>query len=498
MTSITHTLSHYKPITKDGLILKKLVTEGFGACPGKGMEVTVHYYSESEDGRFLDNTNVLREPYVFIIGKINVIPGLEIAIKSMQMGEKSVFCISPEYSFFAEEKFKKCEESLLMNLKDESFKTEVNNPYTPEQLLAMDVKDAKKYQRIYYEIELVKFDKPRPKKSLLSGDERYEQSAELKKEGNDLFMQKRYREAIVKYKDAQNYLTQMPTQFLTDKVRDMQNILTLNTTNCHEKLLEYNYALKNLEENFYFEKTPKAFYHKAICYMHLGEYELAEQNLKLLEKVLPPNDESVKKIYADYYALKNKNISKQKENYKRGLFEGGLYEEKKGKKEQLLPEKGSEKNNLKFYIDYIVNGDEMYPNKIKFEVFNHVKNNINSIYTQIENMITGSHKLINKEIQFDFTNEGNKTILVDSIKVLESDEVEKFNKYPPNEETLLILRNGNLEITCGKMENDCSQIINGVIVLGRCFYNSSKLTKLVTEKSKGVIKITDIDLCPSF
>ena len=106
MTSITHTLSHYKPITKDGLILKKLVTEGFGACPGKGMEVTVHYYSESEDGRFLDNTNVLREPYVFIIGKINVIPGLEIAIKSMQMGEKSVFCISPEYSFFAEEKFK--------------------------------------------------------------------------------------------------------------------------------------------------------------------------------------------------------------------------------------------------------------------------------------------------------------------------------------------------------------------------------------------------------
>ena len=47
MTNIVHKSLNYKPITSDGLIQKKLVTEGFGPCPGKGMEVVINYYSET-------------------------------------------------------------------------------------------------------------------------------------------------------------------------------------------------------------------------------------------------------------------------------------------------------------------------------------------------------------------------------------------------------------------------------------------------------------------
>ena len=90
MSSISHNLSFYKPITKDGLILKKLVSKGFGPCPGKGMECVVNYYSETEDGRFLDNTNVLREPYVFTLGKMSVNPRQKNKNRSMEMGEKAV------------------------------------------------------------------------------------------------------------------------------------------------------------------------------------------------------------------------------------------------------------------------------------------------------------------------------------------------------------------------------------------------------------------------
>ena len=115
MTNIVHTSLNYKPITSDGLIQKKLVIEGFGPYPGKGMEVVVNYYCETEDERQLDNTNILKEPYIFTIGKLSVIPGLEISIKSMKMGERSVFKIAPEYTFFSEEKFKNCDLTLLNN-----------------------------------------------------------------------------------------------------------------------------------------------------------------------------------------------------------------------------------------------------------------------------------------------------------------------------------------------------------------------------------------------
>jgi FKBP-type peptidyl-prolyl cis-trans isomerase 2 len=125
MTSIDHKSLNFKPLTKDNLIEKNLIIEGFGIFPGKGMEVHINLYSESEDGRFIDSTNILKEPFTFIIGTYTINPGLDFAVRSMKMGEKSVFRISPEYTFLSEEKFKKCDKKLLENLKIEGFKTKI-------------------------------------------------------------------------------------------------------------------------------------------------------------------------------------------------------------------------------------------------------------------------------------------------------------------------------------------------------------------------------------
>lgn len=486
MSSISHNLSFYKPITKDGLILKKLVTKGFGPCPGKGMECVVNYYSETEDGRFLDNTNVLREPYVFTLGKLSVNPGLEIALKSMEMGEKAVFCIAPEYSFLSEEKFKNCDEALLQNLKNEGFKVEIDKKYTKEELLKMEPKDAKKYQNVYYEIELVKFDKPRPKRVTLSPDERMEQAYELKTEGNELFNQKRYREAIIKYKDGHYYLQQIPTQFLSEKVRELQNSLTLNITNCHIKLLEYVYALKNFDENFHFPKTPKLFYFKAVCYMRLGEFDSALQNLKELEIVLP-NDPSVKQCFDEFYMLKNKTLEKQKENYKKGLFESGLYSEKKIENDNKYNPPKFDGKNLCFYLDFLINKDTINPKKIKIEIFN----NNSEIKKYFEELIK-SKTLVKKEIPFDFENNENNLITIDD----NFPEIENFeNIYAPKEEALIILEKNkenkkSLSVTINKM-NDSP--LENMFVIGRVYYNQNAIKSLKENKVKGTIEITDID-----
>ena len=87
MYSIDRSLINYFPLTKDNLIQKKLVKEGFGIYPGFGMEVFLHLYGEAEDGRCVANTRIVREePRIITLGKLQEFPRLEIAVKSMKMG----------------------------------------------------------------------------------------------------------------------------------------------------------------------------------------------------------------------------------------------------------------------------------------------------------------------------------------------------------------------------------------------------------------------------
>ena len=90
----------------------------------------------------------------------------------------------------------------------------------------MEIEQAKRFQNLYYDIELVKFDKPRPRKTQIKPQQRMEQADELKFEGNKL----------IKYEDARDYLKNIPNEFITDYYHSMQNSLTLNITNCRINL----------------------------------------------------------------------------------------------------------------------------------------------------------------------------------------------------------------------------------------------------------------------
>ena len=510
MYSIDRSLINYFPITKDNLIQKKLVKEGFGIYPGYGMEVFLHLYGEAEDGRCVANTRIVREePRIIILGKLQEFPGLEIAVKSMKMGEKSTFKFPPEYTYFSQDKFSKSDPNLISHLKPELFKTEITEKKTNEELKNMEIDQAKKYQNLYYDIELIKFDKPRPRKSQIGPKERLEQADELKYEGNKLFKEKRFMEAIVKYEDARDYLKNMPNDYINDFYHNLQNSLTLNTTNCRINLGQYNYALKNMEDNFLFEKTPKAFYFKSLCQMHLGDFETSYKNLLELQKVLP-DEKQMKIFFDDYYTFKEQTIKEQKERANKGIFKSGLYGDKKYEsnenKEYSLP-KINLKENKCFYIDFLINGDEMNPYKIKFEIFKYDDNNIgNSLLIKdtidfIKNEINKKN-IKGKEINFNFTDDNNynNIILFEKYRELnpKEDDFDKNNIYPPEEEVLLLLHKicidnnyyYNIEIS-GKKLNE--KPLKDFIVLGRCYYNQKIIINLTQNKMNGNLKILDID-----
>jgi len=510
MYSIDRSLINYFPITKDNLIQKKLVKEGFGIYPGYGMEVFLHLYGEAEDGRCVANTRIVREePRIIILGKLQEFPGLEIAVKSMKMGEKSTFKFPPEYTYFSQDKFSKSDPNLISHLKPELFKTEITEKKTNEELKNMEIDQAKKYQNLYYDIELIKFDKPRPRKSQIGPKERLEQADELKYEGNKLFKEKRFMEAIVKYEDARDYLKNMPNDYINDFYHNLQNSLTLNTTNCRINLGQYNYALKNMEDNFLFEKTPKVFYFKSLCQMHLGDFETSYKNLLELQKVLP-DEKQMKIFFDDYYTFKEQTIKEQKERANKGIFKSGLYGDKKYEsnenKEYSLP-KINLKENKCFYIDFLINGDEMNPYKIKFEIFKYDDNNIgNSLLIKdtiefIKNEINKKN-IKGKEINFNFTDDNNynNIILFEKYRELnpKEDDFDKNNIYPPEEEVLLLLHKicidnnyyYNIEIS-GKKLNE--KPLKDFIVLGRCYYNQKIIINLTQNKMNGNLKILDID-----
>ena len=78
-----------------GLLLAE-VRAGSGAPPQQGDEVAVHIVWSLPDGRQLDSTRDRGEPERFVYMQNRLIRGLEIAIGTMSVGERTVAVVPPE------------------------------------------------------------------------------------------------------------------------------------------------------------------------------------------------------------------------------------------------------------------------------------------------------------------------------------------------------------------------------------------------------------------
>jgi len=86
------------PDTEGGLF-KTVLVEGSGKSPVKGASVTVHYVGTLLDGTPFDSSRDRGEPFVFTLGKGQVIKGWDKGVATMRVGEKSILKCSPEYAY---------------------------------------------------------------------------------------------------------------------------------------------------------------------------------------------------------------------------------------------------------------------------------------------------------------------------------------------------------------------------------------------------------------
>ena len=84
----------YINITNDGGLKKKILNEGQGEKPIEGCRVCINYI-EKLNNQIHQNKKITS---IFKIGSNRVIKGWEIGIKTMKIGEKSCFILSPEYT----------------------------------------------------------------------------------------------------------------------------------------------------------------------------------------------------------------------------------------------------------------------------------------------------------------------------------------------------------------------------------------------------------------
>merc|ERR550532_3627669 len=86
-------------------ITKEIITEADSANwkkPKNGDEVTVHYVGTLEsDGSEFDSSRGRDQPFVFTLGKGQVIKGWDQGVITMKKGEIAKFTLSPEFAYGA-------------------------------------------------------------------------------------------------------------------------------------------------------------------------------------------------------------------------------------------------------------------------------------------------------------------------------------------------------------------------------------------------------------
>ncbi len=91
---------HFKGVTPtaQGLYIKTL-KKGTGAQPKQGQTVTVHYTGKFLDGKSFDSSVDRNEPFKFMLGIGQVIPGWDITVAGMRVGEKLTVLIPSDYAY---------------------------------------------------------------------------------------------------------------------------------------------------------------------------------------------------------------------------------------------------------------------------------------------------------------------------------------------------------------------------------------------------------------
>jgi FKBP-type peptidyl-prolyl cis-trans isomerase len=86
--------------TPSGLVIEELVV-GSGAVAGAGQKVTVHYTGWLTDGKKFDSSKDRRDPFIFPLGRGQVIKGWDEGVAGMKVGGMRKLTIPPHLGYGA-------------------------------------------------------------------------------------------------------------------------------------------------------------------------------------------------------------------------------------------------------------------------------------------------------------------------------------------------------------------------------------------------------------
>jgi len=258
----------YVLLTEDGGVKKKILKQGTGDLPPTGSKVTVHYdgylYPTGEE---FDSSRKRHSPFTFNLSKGEVIKAWDIGIATIRRGEKASLICAPEYAY-----------------------GESGSPPT-----------IGKNATLRFEVEGLNIEPPHQTIA-----ERIESATKSKEEGNALFKDKKFEEAIECYKQGIKTLDYRwgATPVEEKNIETLRVILNSNAAMCSLKINNLNDAVNFC--NTAIELDPfntKALYRLSEAYIGLSNFEKANEVInKCLE--INPDDALFKRQAA---------ISKKKE-----------------------------------------------------------------------------------------------------------------------------------------------------------------------------------------
>ncbi|KAJ4455161.1 putative FKBP-type peptidyl-prolyl cis-trans isomerase [Paratrimastix pyriformis] len=82
-------------------VTKEIKQAGNGPKPRSGQRVTVHYTGTLTNGKQFDSSRTRGSPFTFNIGQGEVIRGWDEGVMEMQVGERAVLTITPDFGYGA-------------------------------------------------------------------------------------------------------------------------------------------------------------------------------------------------------------------------------------------------------------------------------------------------------------------------------------------------------------------------------------------------------------
>nr|CAB3449791.1 unnamed protein product [Digitaria exilis] len=256
----------WKTVTElghDRKVLKKILQEGEGYDrPNDCAIVRVKLIGKLADGTlFVKKGHDGEEPFEFKTDEDQVIEGLDKAVLSMKKGEVALVTIPPHHAFGANE--------------------------TDQDLAVVPPNSS-----VYYEVELVSFDKDKDSWDLKNNTEKIEAAARKKDEGNVWFKEGKYARASKRYKKALSFV-EYDSSFSEEEKqlsKPLKISCMLNNAACKLKLKDYKEAKELCTEVLELDSTNvKALYRRAQAYTNLVDLDLAEADIKKALEIDPDN-----------------------------------------------------------------------------------------------------------------------------------------------------------------------------------------------------------------